>query len=48
LKKNWSIITELRKPWGVMLNIRQIENLKILEVTEEDFERVEGLTVWKP
>ncbi|MCK4735317.1 MAG: PIN domain-containing protein [Methanophagales archaeon] len=86
LKKNWGIITELRKTWDVMLNIRQIENLKILEVTEEDFEvalsyskkygllsndaihvatmtqhgitniatndpdfeRVEGLTVWKP
>ena len=38
LKKNWGIITELRKPWDVISNIRQIENLKILEVNEDDFE----------
>jgi predicted nucleic acid-binding protein len=38
LKKNWSIITELRKPWDVMLNIGQIATLEILEVNEADFE----------
>ena len=86
LKKNWSIVKELKKTWEVASNVRQIKNLKIVDVSvgdfesaltyskkfgllsndsihlatmerhgianiatnDPDFERVEGIKVWKP
>ena len=38
LKKNWEIMKRLNKAWDVIVNIRQIKNLKIVEIDIEVLE----------